>query len=67
VVVVDELDERLDFRSLLYSLLPHAAGDFGWVAFNAGDQGVCERMCLCGGIDGLDYDDLVISESDSVE
>ena len=37
VVVVDELDEWLDLRPLLYSLLAHAAGDFGWVALNAGD------------------------------
>jgi hypothetical protein len=58
MVVVDHLDEGLDFRPLFDSLLAHAAGDFGRVAFDAGDEGVAERVGLGAGILGGDYDDL---------
>jgi len=40
VVVVDDLDERLDLRSLGLGVLGHAAGDLRRVALDAGDQGV---------------------------
>lgn len=46
VVVIDGLDERLDARTPLLSLLGHAARDLLRVAFNAGDEGVREWVCL---------------------
>jgi len=65
VVVVDHLDEWLDFRSLLDSLLAHSAGDFRWVAFNSGDEGVREWVRFCAGVHGLNYDDLLAGISAS--
>jgi hypothetical protein len=58
MVVIDHFDEGLDLGSLLDSLFAHAACDFGWVAFNAGDKCVGERMGLCTRVYGLDYDNL---------
>lgn len=58
VVVVDELDEWLDFRSLVSSLLAHAAGDFGWVTFDACDESIGESVGLGAVIDRLDDDHL---------
>ena len=58
VVVVDNLDERLDAAALLDGLLPHAAGDLQWVALNTSDDGVGEGLGLGTGVVRLDNDDL---------
>lgn len=58
MVVVDELDEWLDFRPLLSSLFAHAAGDFRWVAFDAGDESVGESVGLGAVVDRLNDDNL---------
>jgi hypothetical protein len=58
VVVVDDLDERLDLVSLLLAGLGHAAGDLGGVSLNAGNQGVAERVRLVAVVNGLDDDNL---------
>lgn len=58
VVVVDNLDERLDAAALLHRLLAHAAGDLGGVTLNAGDDGVGEGVRLGASVVGLDNDDL---------
>lgn len=58
MVVVDDLDERLDLVSLLLAGLGHAAGDLGGVSLNAGNQGVAERVRLVAVVNGLDDDNL---------
>ena len=58
MVVVDDLDERLDRRALGLLGLRHAAGDFRGISFNTGDDGVGERMSLGTRIQGLDDHDL---------
>ena len=63
MVVVDDLDERLDLAALLLSRLGHAAGDFGRVALDAGDYGVAVGVGLVAGVDGLDDDDLQSKEN----
>ena len=62
VVVVDDLDERLDLAALLLSRLGHATSDLGGVPLNAGYEGMAVRVCLAAGIDGLDDDDLEARE-----
>lgn len=59
VVVVDDLDERLDLGSLGDTGLSHAAGDGLRVALNAGDESVRERVGLGALVDRLDDDDLL--------
>jgi len=44
VVVVDHFDERLDLASFSDSFLTHSRGNFAWVALNASDKSVAERM-----------------------
>jgi len=46
VVVVDDLDERLDLGALVLALLGHAAGHLLWVALDTGDEGVREWVGL---------------------
>lgn len=58
VVVVDDLDERLDLGALGLAGLGHAAGHLLRVALNAGDEGVREGVRLGALVDGLDDDDL---------
>lgn len=58
VVVVDDLDERLDLGALLLAGLGHAAGDLGGVALNAGNDGVAEGVRLVAVVDGLNDNDL---------
>ncbi len=58
MVVVDDLDERLDLGALLLAGLGHAAGDLGRVALDAGNDGVAEGVRLVAVVDGLDDDDL---------
>tara|TARA_R110002003_G_scaffold104_23_gene8362 strand:- start:8751 stop:8933 length:183 start_codon:yes stop_codon:yes gene_type:complete len=43
---VDLLDKRLDLALLGLLGLRHAAGDLGWVALDAGDEGVGEGVRL---------------------
>lgn len=58
MVVVDDLDERLDFRALRLAGFGHAAGDLRGVAFDTGDEGVREGVSFRAGVKGLDYHDL---------
>jgi hypothetical protein len=58
VVVVDDLDERLDLGALLLPGLGHAAGDLARVPLDAGNQGVAVGVSLATGVDGLDDDNL---------
>lgn len=59
VVVVDDLDERLDLAALVLAGLGHTAGDLRRVALDAGDEGVGERVRLGAVVLGLDDDDLL--------
>lgn len=59
VVVVDNLDERLDLAALLLPGLGHAAGDLGGGALNTGDQGVAVGVQLVASVNGLDDDNLL--------
>lgn len=65
MVVIDDLDERLDFRSLGYSLLGHGSCDFERVSLDSGYDCVREGMCFVAGIDRDDDDDLLAGESSS--
>lgn len=58
VVVVDDLDERLDTAALLDHLLAHATGDLGRVALDTGDDGVGEGVRLGASVVRLDNDNL---------
>lgn len=58
VVVVDDLDERLDLGALVLAGLGHAAGDLGGVALDTGNHGVAEGVRLVAVVNGLDDDDL---------
>ena len=58
MVVVDDLDERLDAAALLDRLLTHAAGDLEGVALDTGDDGVREGVGLGASVVRLDNDDL---------
>ena len=58
MVVVDDLDERLDLGSLLLSCLGHATGDLAGVALDAGDQSVAVGVRLVASVDGLEDHDL---------
>lgn len=62
MVVVDDLDERLDAAALLDHLLTHAAGDLQGVALDTGDDGVGEGVRLGARVLRLDNDDLYIGE-----
>ena len=59
VVVVNDLDERLDLGALGLAGLGHAAGDLAWVALNAGDQCVRVRVRLVASILWLDDHNLL--------
>lgn len=59
VVVVDDLDERLDLGALGLAGLGHAAGDLRRVALNTGDQCVRVWVRLVAGILGLDDHNLL--------
>jgi hypothetical protein len=58
VVVVDDLDERLDLAALGLAVLRHTAGDLLGVTLDTGDQRVGVGVSLSSGILGLDDDDL---------
>lgn len=59
VVVVDDLDERLDLAALGLAGLGHALGDGGRVTLDAGDNGVGEGVALGAVVDGHEEDDLL--------
>ena len=59
MVVVDDFDEGLHFAALVLSGLAHAAGDGKRVAFDAGDEGVWERVLFATIILRLDDDDFL--------
>lgn len=54
VVVVDDLDERLDLGALGDPVLRHAAGDLRRVALDTGDEGVTEGVRLAAIIDNCE-------------
>ena len=58
VVVVDDLDERLDFASLVLSRLTHPSCNLAWVPLDAGHEGMAIRVALVTIVNGLDDDDL---------
>ena len=57
MVVVDDLDEWLDFATLVLAGFGHASGHLERVAFDAGHESVWEGMLLAAIILRLDYDD----------
>lgn len=59
MVVVDDLDERLDLAALALTGLGHAAGDLLGVTLDSGDEGVRERVGLAAVVLGLDNHDLL--------
>lgn len=59
VVIVNNLDERLDLGPPVLAGLAHAAGDLLGVALDAGDDGVAEGVRLVAVVDGLDDDHLL--------
>ena len=59
MVVVDHLDERLDFTALVLSGFRHAACDLKRVAFDAGDEGVWEGMGFAAVVLRLENDDFL--------
>lgn len=63
VVVVDDLDERLDLGALGNTGLSHAAGDGLRVTLNAGNNGVRERVGLGALVGRLDDDNLLACEA----
>jgi hypothetical protein len=58
VVVVDDLDERLDLGALLLAGLGHAAGDLLGVTLDASNDSVAEGVSLVAIVEGLDDDHL---------
>jgi hypothetical protein len=54
VVVVDDLDERLDLAALGLAGLGHTAGDLGWVTLDTGNQGVWVWVRLVASVLWLD-------------
>lgn len=63
MVVVDDLDERLDLGALGDTGLSHAAGDLLRVALNASDKSVREGVALVALVDRLDDDDLLAGKA----
>jgi len=59
VVVVDDLDEGLDFRTLGRPLFRHGLGNLARVALDAGDEGVSEVVRLGPVVLDLHDDDLL--------
>lgn len=63
MVVVDNLNERLDLAALGDAVLGHATGDLGRVALDTGDEGVTEGVGLGAIVDDLDDDDLLAGKA----
>jgi len=62
VVVVDDLDKRLDLGPPFLRLLAHAPRHLGWVPLDPDHERVPERVQLVALVDGLDDDDLESEE-----
>lgn len=58
MVVVDDLDERLDAAALLDLLGAHATGHLRGVTLDTGNESIGEGMGLGAGVLRLDDDDL---------
>lgn len=58
MVIVDDLDERLDFGALGLSGLGHAAGDLRWIALDTSDDCVRVWMRFVAGILWLNNNNL---------
>jgi len=58
VVVVDDLDERLNLGALLLSGLGHAARDLAGVPLDTSNDGMAVWVSLVAVVDGGDDDDL---------
>lgn len=58
MVVVDDLDERLDLAALLLAGLGHATGNLAGVTLDACYESMAVGMCLVAVVNGLDDDDL---------
>ena len=58
MIVIDDLDKRLDFAASLLPLFRHAAGHLCRIAFDASDESVRESMSLGACIKCVYYDDL---------
>lgn len=59
MVVVDDLDERLDLAALALSGLAHAAGDLLWVALDSGNESMGKGVGLAAIVLRLNNDDLL--------
>jgi hypothetical protein len=59
MVVIDDLDEWLDFASSRLASFRHPARDLGWGAFKTGNECVWEWVRFGTGIEWLDNHDLV--------
>lgn len=59
MVVVDDLDERLDLAALGLAALGHAAGDVERVAIDTGNNRMREWVLLAAVVLRLDNDDLL--------
>ena len=58
MVVVNDLDERLNLVAFVLCLLGHSAGDLRWVAFDTCNESVGIWVRLVSGVLGLDDHDL---------
>merc|ERR1712018_1023502 len=63
VVIVDNLEERLDLAPLLNLLLGHALGHQTWVPVDAGDECVSEGLVGSTIVVGFDNDGLAASKA----
>ena len=50
MIIIDDLDERLNLAAFGLTGFRHAASNLGGIAFDARDKGVRERMRLGAGI-----------------
>ncbi len=62
MVVVDDLNKRLDTGSLCDLLLAHSVGDVERISFNTSDDGVRIRSLLSAFVKVLDDDSLLTGE-----
>ena len=59
MVIVDGLNEWLNFRAFILSFFGHAACDLGGIAFYACDEGVGEWVRFRASVEGLYDHDLL--------
>jgi len=58
MVVVDDLDKRLDLASFCDLFRSHPSGHLQWIALNTSYESVGERVSFGAGIEWLDNDNL---------